>query len=324
MRKYWFYGILAMVCLVLLAGLSIRARAEMAGVTVTAVLEKDAPGSSPGPSGGDPDEEPDDDSDDNPDGEPDDDSGGNPDGVPDDDSGNNPKDEPNDEQDDNQDDVPSEDSDDTLDDASSEDPDDNSEENSDDTTDVSEDGEDDGKADQYPGSELEEADGELKPEENESSYGKRIWMIPVVIVLIVAGILGGVTGLWAYLWLLLTWYLLKTWRKKWHGILTDEENRFIEIRPTADDYRLAQDIIDYCLNPAEALHMLEETGDLTYLPGSCKVWISYWLDGAYRTEKVSCNESRVYELMAGLGDVGEKQVVIENRMAGIRILLQYP
>lgn len=87
---------------------------------------------------------------------------------------------------------------------------------------------------------------------------------------------------------------------------------------------MAQDIIDYSLDSTEALRMLEKTGDLTYLPGSCKVWISYWLDGAYQTEKVSCNESRVYELMAGLGDVGNKQIVIENRRAGIRILLQYP
>lgn len=304
MRKYRFNGILAMVCLVLLVGLPINARAETAGVTVTAVLEKDAPGPSPGPSSDVPDEEPEDDLGGNPDDKPGDDSGGNPDDEPDDDSSGNP--------------------DDVLDDASGEDPDDNSEENSDGTTDVSEDGEDDGKADQNHDSEPEEADGEMKPEENESSYGKLIWMIPVVIVLIVAGILGGVTGLWAYLWLLFTWYLLKSRRRKWHGILTEEENRFIETRPAADDYRLAQDIVDYSLDPAEALKMLEETGDLTYLPGSCKVWVSYRLDKAYRTEKVSCNESRVYELMAGLGDVGEKQVVIENRMTGIRILLQYP
>lgn len=105
--------------------------------------------------------------------------------------------------------------------------------------------------------------------------------------------------------------------------MTEEENRFIEILPTADDYRLAQDIIDYSLDPAEALQMLEETGDLTYLPKGCKVWVSYWLDGTYRTEKASCNESKVYELMAGLDDVGEKRILIENLRAGIRLLLQY-
>lgn len=283
MRKYWFYGILAMVCLVLLAGLSIRARAEMAGVTVTAVLEKDAPGSSPGPSDDAPDEEPNDDSDDNPDGEPDNDSDGNPDGEPDDDS----------------------------------------EENSGGTKDVSEE-DDNGEVVRNPGSESEESDGEPEPGENESLFGKLIRMIPIVVALIGTGILGGVTGLWAYLWMLFTWYLLKSRRKKWHGILTDEENRFIEINPATDDYQLAQEIIDYSLNPADALRTLEETGDLTYLPGSCKVWVSYWMDGTYRTEKVRCNESKVYEMMAGLGDVGNKQVVIENRRAGFRIVLQYP
>lgn len=321
MRKYWFNGILAMVCLVLLVGLPINARAEMAGVTVTAVLEKDASGPSPGPSDDDPEEEPNDDSDDNPDGEPDDDSDDNPDGESDDDSGDNPEDEQDDGQDDNSDGVPA---DDTTDDASGEDPNDNSEENSDGITDVSENGKDDVEADQNPDSESEESDEESKLEENEGPYGKLIRMLPIVIALIGIGIFGGITGLWAYLWLLFTWYLLKSRRSKWHGILTEEENRFIEIRPTTDDYRLAQNIIDYSLNPAEALQMLEETGDLTYLPESCKVSVSYWLDGEYRMEKVRCDESKVYELMESLGNVREKKVLIENRVAQIRILLMYP
>lgn len=148
-------------------------------------------------------------------------------------------------------------------------------------------------------------------------------MIFVVAVLAGTGILGAVTGVWDYLWLLMMWHLFKKRRCRWHGVLTEDENRFIEIRPADHDYCPAQEIIDYSPESAEALRILEETGDITYLPGNCRVWVSFRMDGKCRTEKVKCDESRLYEFMESLGDVGEKRVLIENRAAKIQILLVY-
>lgn len=48
------------------------------------------------------------------------------------------------------------------------------------------------------------------------------------------------------------------------------------------------------------------------------------MDGEFRAAKVRCDESRLYEFMESLGDVGEKMLLTENRTAKIQILLVYP
>lgn len=322
MRRYGSVLMLGMVCLVLLVGLPMRTRAETAGMTVTAVKEKDEPEPSSGPS-----EEPDD-SDEEPDDTPDEEPENNPDDESGDDSDEDEDKEPEDNSDDEPDDEPEDNLGDKMDDEPESDPDkepDNNHGESDDMT-----GKDEDK--EIKNNLLEESsDPNLsneteteRSEQKQKSYKRLIKMIPVVIALIGAGVLGAVMGLWDYLWGLVMWYLFRKRKAKWHGILTEDENRFLEICPASDDYRLAQEIIDYSSEPTEALRMLEETGDVTYLPKCCKVWVGFWMDGECRIQRVKCDENRLYEFMANLGDVGEKKVLIESRAAGIAIWLIYP
>ena len=167
---------------------------------------------------------------------------------------------------------------------------------------------------------LEEEDGKQR-----QKFYKRIFkMTAIMIGLIGAGIIGAVSGLWDYLWGLLLWYLFRKRKVVWHGILAEEENRYIQIVPASDDFRLAQEIVDYSSDPMEAYGMLEETGDVTYLPKFCKVWVSFQMDGVTQIQRLRCDERQVYEFMENLGDVGDKRVLIESRAAEIDIRLVYP
>ena len=223
-----------------------------------------------------------------------------------------PEDEPGDKEDDEDDDMPESKEDDRPDDK----PEDEDENRPGDTP---ENEEEDAAADERIEM-LEEEDGKQR----QKSYERIVKMIAIMIGLIGAGIIGAVSGLWDYLWGLLLWYLFRKRKAVWHGILTEEENRYIQIVPASEDFRLAQEIIDYSSDPMEAYGMLEETGDVTYLPKFCKVWVSFQMDGETQIQRLRCDERQVYEFMENLGDVGDKRVLIENRATGIRIMLEYP
>ena len=308
--------------MVILVGLPMQARAETAGMTVTAVKEKEETEPSSEAS-----EEPED----TPPGDGEDST---PEDVPEDREDNVPEDTPKDEEDDGQDDNPEEEEDDEPDDMQEnkeddrpdETPEEKEENRSDDTP---EDGEDVPDAD---GDGNEELEGKSDPDfsnmaedkQQRQKYKRTIKMTVIMIGLIGAGIMGAVSGLWYYLWGLLLWYLFRKRKAAWHGILTDEENRFIQIVSAGKEYRLAQEIIDYSSDPAEAYGMLEETGDVTYLPKFCRVLVSFQMDGETQIERLRCDERQVYEFMENLGDVGDKRVLIESGAAGIEIQLVYP
>ena len=288
-------GILAL-CMVILFGWPAQVKAETAGMTVTAVKEKEKQESSSEES--EEQEDTPDDEDDVPDDIPKDEEDDKTEDESEDKEDNEPEDEPGDKEDDEDDDMPESKEDDELDDK----PEDEDENRPDDT---SEDEEEDGKQRQ--------------------KFYKRIFKITAIMIgLIGAGVIGAVSGLWDYLWGLLLWYLFRKRKAVWHGILTEEENRYIQIVPASEDFRLAQEIIDYSSDPMEAYGMLEETGDVTYLPKFCKVWVSFQMDGETQIQRLRCDERQVYEFMENLGDVGDKRVLIENRATGIRIMLEYP
>lgn len=265
MKRYgwnWMIGIWGL-CMMILIGLPTKVRAETAGMTVTAVKEKDAQ-------------------------------------------------EPSSEETDKQDDEPGDEEDD---------------EPGDDPVDQ-EDGEPDDKPentkDDRPGNRPEENRPDDTPEyEEDDSDDDDLTTIMIGLIGVVT-IMGVVSGLWNDLWGLLLCYLFRKRKAVWHGILTEEENRFIRIVPASEDYPLAQEIINYSSDPTEAYGMLEETGDVTYLPKFCRVWVSFQTDGDMQVERLRCDERQVYEFMENLGDVGDKMVLIESRATDIRILLVYP
>ena len=303
-------GILAL-CMVILFGWPAQVKAETAGMTVTAVKEKEKqePSSEESEEQEDtPDDDEDDESEDIPEDEEDDKTEDESEEKEDDE----PEDEPGDKEDDEDDDMPESKEDDRPDDK----PEDEDENRPGDTP---ENEEEDAAADERIEM-LEEGDGKQR----EKSYERIVKMIAIMIGLIGAGIIGAVSGLWDYLWGLFLWYLFRKRKAVWHGILTEEENRYIQIVPASKDFCLAQEIIDYSFDPMEAYGMLEETGDVTYLPKFCKVWVSFQMDGETQIQRLRCDERQVYEFMENLGDVGDKRVLIKSRAARIEIRLVYP
>ena len=130
-----------------------------------------------------------------------------------------------------------------------------------------------------------DADPELADEkEVKDDHQNRIKeKVPVIIksiigTLAVAGIGAGIalTGAGNYLWMMILWVLFKRKRIRFHGVLTDEPNRFIRI--IVNDgacEELCQDLIDESGMLAEYIEAVEGCGCVTELPAGTRMRISY-------------------------------------------------
>ena len=145
-----------------------------------------------------------------------------------------------------------------------------------------------------------------------------------VLVTAGAGAALAATGGFNYLWMLLLMLLFKKKRKKWHGVLTEENNRFIETEIRSDSGRLAQDIIDSCETPEEALEELKGSGDETYLPVNTKMEIFYVdKDNNPVVLERNADEEVLYQSLSELNGAGDVNVTLSNKKAGFEIPLNF-
>lgn len=139
------------------------------------------------------------------------------------------------------------------------------------------------------------------PTEPEKKPTKIPGVVKGVVGALVTGAVGValvMTGTLNYLWLLLLTLLFAKKRKKWHGILTAEENAFLKFEGANDDIPLAQDIIDKYNVPGQALAELVDTGSFTILPLGTKVDITYTdQNGELVTETFDDDEANAYDVL---------------------------
>lgn len=133
------------------------------------------------------------------------------------------------------------------------------------------------------------------------------------------------TGKLSYLWLLFLSKFFRNRFKPWHGILTKQENRFIDIvhGESEDGYSL-QELIDRGGMPAEVLRLAEESADMTYLPPGTRIAVSYQDGGEYpAVRKLSAEEGAFYDLLQKLSGKGEVIATFFNDPAEIEFVLNF-
>lgn len=132
-------------------------------------------------------------------------------------------------------------------------------------------------------------------------------------------------------WLLLFNLLFIRKRKVWHGILSDEDNRFIEVSGAdfGSDYRLVQEIIDDEQESGktypEIIDTIREQKEITKLPYNTRMILSVIsADQTSSTGIIKADEERAYshfDEYAGSGAIG--RIEIQNKKAKIDIQLKF-
>jgi len=152
-----------------------------------------------------------------------------------------------------------------------------------------------------------------------------VWLILTISIIAVGIIALAMTGKLSYLWLLFLSRFFRNSFKPWHGILTKQENRFIDIvhGESEDGYSL-QELIDRGGMPAEVLRLAEESADMTYLPPGSRIAVSYQDGGEYpAVRKLPAEEGAFYDLLQKLSGKGEVIATFFNDPAEIEFVLNF-
>lgn len=129
------------------------------------------------------------------------------------------------------------------------------------------------------------------------------------------------SGALKYWWMMFLMLFNRSKRKKWHGILTDKKNRFIEFKLGKGDGRLAQDYIDEFKEPVTVFEKLKESGDYTYLPCNTRMRIEG--TGIKRLD-VKADENKLFEVLGEMSEgTGEVLVTFYNKAAEFEIELKF-
>lgn len=100
-------------------------------------------------------------------------------------------------------------------------------------------------------------------------------------------------------------------RKRFCGILTEEDLDGVKIKPYRDTYELAQDVIDRSVSLEECITQLQKSGDFTYLPKDTSMTISYNdHDGMPVRIDREAVEKVMYEILEGLEGCGRVEVTL--------------
>lgn len=154
--------------------------------------------------------------------------------------------------------------------------------------------------------------------------GPKIDLASLVIGAATIGILG-VTRTLSHLWLLLTLLLFRKMKLVWHGLLTADENRYIEKRANMEaSGKLLQDFIDEMESPESALIAASADGYLTILPPGTKmnVWIDMGDNGVIDTTVIA-KETELMHMLSEADGFLLAKVTIYHKAAAIYIELNY-
>lgn len=131
-----------------------------------------------------------------------------------------------------------------------------------------------------------------------------------------------VTGAFKYLWTLLLLLLFRNRKIKFHGALTEDDNKHIVIDGADDgDYLLIQKIIDDAMTPDEILNTAIATGVVTNLPYGTKMVFSYSDDGKVKTHSLPADETKMYDMLSEMKGVVD--VTLVNDAAKIDIPMHF-
>ena len=179
--------------------------------------------------------------------------------------------------------------------------------------------------------EIDDTEAEAEPEMPEEPEKERFrmpwwgWLLIVLIPIAAAVIVLAVTGKLSRLWLLIQDRFLHDRWKAWHGILTIQENRFLEtIHAGKESGEPLQSLIDAGGTPLDVLARATESGDMTYLPPGTKISLSYQNGGEYpEVRQLGAEEEAFYELLQELNGKGEVIATFYNDPAELEFALTF-
>ena len=148
-----------------------------------------------------------------------------------------------------------------------------------------------------------------------------IFFVPIAVTIIILA----VTGKLSRLWLLIQSRFFHDQWQAWHGILTIQENRFLEtIHAGEESGELLQSLIDAGGTPMDVLARATESGDMTYLPPGTKISVSYQNGGEYpEVRRLGAEEEAFYELLQGLTGKGEVIATFYNDPVELEFALTF-
>ena len=170
----------------------------------------------------------------------------------------------------------------------------------------------------------EEPEETKEPPVKENKTATRPKASKSVVTALIAGAIAvalAATGAFQYFWMFFLMFFFKNKKRKWHGILTKDDNRFVELRvPENSKGKAAQDIINGCKNPEESYEALEGTEDMTILPWNTKAVITY--KDCDEDLIIPADEEKVYQALNDI-DADDIDVTLYNRAAKIDIPMTF-
>ena len=124
--------------------------------------------------------------------------------------------------------------------------------------------------------------------------GSAIPYIAGAAVAAVIAVTMGVTGAWNLLWLLLLGLLFAKKRKKWHGLLTYENNMLVKVKGDTEGVEDMQDIINKGVTVDELQTLMVDTGVMTILPA--KTMMALDIEGQ-EVQEIEADEDKFYDIM---------------------------
>lgn len=191
-------------------------------------------------------------------------------------------------------------------------------------------GEEPGRSDTSPEAE-KTSTATPEPEKDSGEDGNRnhpdlLSFIIAVLLGIVVLLIGAmaVGALFPYLWMFLLFYFCRRSRKRFHGILTDEDNRFIRLENVTVGARAVQDIIDETGSLRECVAEILKEETITCIPKQSRMVFVYSdRQGGTVSREEDADEAEMFRILEELEGTGQVKVWIRCRRAGIDIPLEF-
>ena len=131
------------------------------------------------------------------------------------------------------------------------------------------------------------------------------------------------TGALDYIWMLGLMFLFKR-RKKFHGVLTMDDNRFVKLNSLSEGEGVVQEAIDNAGSFEEYVSDILGKTSCTYLPYNSKMSFSYrGSDGDIEVIVKDADEAEMFKELEALAGVGNVEVHIYNTRAKFDIPLHF-
>mgnify|MGYP006988875746 CR=1 FL=1 len=174
---------------------------------------------------------------------------------------------------------------------------------------------------------MEEPDTPEDMSEEKKPFHIPWWIWLIIALLAIGGTITALalTGKLSYLWLLFVSRFFRNSFKGWHGILTQQESRFIDtVHGENGGSGILQELIDRGGTPAEILKQAKESGDMTYLPPGTKISVSWQDGGEYpAVRRIQAEEEAFYVVLQELAGKGEVIATFFNDPAEIEFALNF-